>query len=337
MSQHASRRLRDLVAKTRWFTPAFRVFEGVTLAVLGALLPNNPALVGSFLAIMFVFFLFMEVLLYQTEEDIRVSASADAREQAQQQIQAIEDSHRVELTKYRERLRHLRFRSEHYESASVFLVSMLQEFLNRSNIIAVVGADRHPNPTPFYNRGDIRRALHQMCKGFQDYVRIDRWGQELPSESIFFRATFMEVVGEPPKLVYRDWYTPDGREPRSVSAGKTFELGKGVAGKAWERKRPVIEDFVTRGGDPEDAEFTENYPGQRSQYKSMVCVPVVVTLEDAGEHVLGVITVDTNIDGFFGEKGNRDDEQRDGSWIRPYADFIAFVLFSNKMGNKVIA
>lgn len=45
----------------------------------------------------------------------------------------------------------------------------------------------------------------------------------------------------------------------------------------------------------------------------------------SGEYVIGVITVDTNQDGFFGKKSNKADEEKAGRLVRPYADFTAFI------------
>ena len=74
----------------------------------------------------------------------------------------------------------------------------------------------------------------------------------------------------------------------------------------------------------------------------MVCVPVITSsTSGTDEHVIGIITVDTNIDKYFGKKNDRRDEECAGNRIRPYSDYVAFVYslveFSSKIREIVMA
>ena len=125
--------------------------------------------------------------------------------------------------------------------------------------------------------------------------------------------------------VYTNWYTPGNNEPRSKSEGKMFSKGEGVAGLAWKRQRVVIEDKFENG-----IEWKDNYEDQGKLYASMACVPVLTSLlkEGSRDRVLGIITIDTNIEGFFGKKNDKDMEDRISKWITPYGSYIAFVIIT---------
>jgi hypothetical protein len=84
--------------------------------------------------------------------------------------------------------------------------------------------------------------------------------------------------------------------------------------------RPVIEDEFKN-----EREWRDNYSGQGGNYKSMISVPVMRGSRDHAADVIGVITVDTYIDKYFGAKDDRVAEERAGSIIRPYASYIAFL------------
>jgi hypothetical protein len=136
-----------------------------------------------------------------------------------------------------------------------------------------------------------------------------------------FRATYMEVVGpaDNEKLVYFGWHTHDGNKPKSMSRGDFFRKGEGDAGRAWKEGRAVIEDFK------EKRHWKQNYENQSSNYKSMVCVPVVKGFGNDMSEVIGVITVDCLVPGFFGTTDDRPAEDHAASVISPYGTYIAFV------------
>jgi GAF domain-containing protein len=122
------------------------------------------------------------------------------------------------------------------------------------------------------------------------------------------------------RLVYVGWHTQDGLQPNSMVLNKTLAEGQGIAGIAWERKRAQIVD------DPEaDPNWVPHYEGQQKNYKSMVCVPVVRGDPIGRVRVIGVITVDTRIRGYFGTRGSREDEDRAANLIKPYANYIALL------------
>ena len=171
-----------------------------------------------------------------------------------------------------------------------------------------------------------------MCGTF---VANASHGEHMAIPEIMFRATYMEVrKGEETGLFleYIAWCTPDGHAPRSKSENVTYKRGDGVAGEAWKRMRPVIEDEFKQGA---DQNWVDNYPDQGTKYKSMICVPVLRSDLQANVEVLGVVTVDTNIKRYFGQKGNKDDEERGGEKIRPYAEYISFASTISDLGSEI--
>lgn len=178
----------------------------------------------------------------------------------------------------------------------------------------------------------INDMLQEMCVAFRNnYCKL----HEQKSFDVMFRATYMEVHSIPTNgsteiLEYGAWYTPDGSAPRSMSQGVRYQKREGVAGIAWERKQPVIEDRFEDG-----KEWKNNYPKHGARYKSMVCVPVLLGDTGGQDTVIGIVTVDTSIPGFFGSKDSRPDEQAAGAMIQPYATYIAFVSVFDKIANAI--
>jgi len=104
-----------------------------------------------------------------------------------------------------------------------------------------------------------------------------------------------------------------------MSLRTTYRKGEGCAGAAWEKSRSVIEDFKDRH------EWKENYPHQSANYTSMICVPVIMGYGTDPSTVIGVITVDTHVDLYFGKKDDRTQEDKVARLIGPYGTYIAFI------------
>ena len=107
--------------------------------------------------------------------------------------------------------------------------------------------------------------------------------------------------------------------------GTTFIKGEGCAGKAWQRGGTVIERAFQDGH-----EWKDNYPGQAKKYKSMISVPVRRGCGLDADTIIGVITVDTQIPAYFGEKDDHDKEDEASAMMMPYGTYIAFVCALEK-------
>lgn len=173
-------------------------------------------------------------------------------------------------------------------------------------------------------------ALRNMCHAVKESASLER---NVPISDVIVKATFMEIVTAASghqQLEYRAWCTPSDAPPRSASEQKTFEKREGCAGLAWHRQRPVIEHEFT------GEEWTDNYKDQgdiyRTQNMSMISVPVV-RLDD--HTVLGVITVDINLKEFFGQKNQKDAEERAGRWFLPYTTYISFIYAAEQFASTV--
>jgi hypothetical protein len=174
----------------------------------------------------------------------------------------------------------------------------------------------------------INDVLREMCNALKEEASLSK-GASISDLSP--KATFMEVTGPPSveELRYIAWYTPSAAPPLSCSKKVGMRRGVGCAGIAWERGRPVIEDQFRDG-----REWHDSYPGQGALYRdrgmSMVSVPVAAAV-DHEYRVIGVITVDMNVTGFFGSKGSTADEERAGRWLGPYAEYISFVYVLDEL------
>jgi len=165
----------------------------------------------------------------------------------------------------------------------------------------------------------INSALHDLCTSL---TAIAAKKLQVALQEAQFRATFVEVRGEDhtARLEFVGWHTWEDAPPRSMQMRKVFRLGEGCAGLAWHRNRAVIEDEFKDGH-----EWRDNYEGQNKKYKSMISVPVRSGYSDTGEQVIGVVTVDTQLAGYFGKKGDQQAEDRASAMIAPYGTYIAFV------------
>ena len=204
---------------------------------------------------------------------------------------------------------------ETYAAAENFLASRLRLFQTATDpalIPGLIGLNIRKVPM-------INDALTKLCESLS---AIAGKSLQIPLPQAWFRASYMEVqgAGDDEKLVYVGWHTLDGSPPRSMSLNKTYRKGDRCAGIAWKRDRPVIEDAFDDGH-----EWQDNYEGQGKNYKSMISVPVRKGHGNDMGTVIGVITVDTQIDRYFGKKNDRAQEDRIASMIQPYGTYIAFV------------
>ena len=208
-----------------------------------------------------------------------------------------------------------------------FLTSRLQK--TSSTLSALLSHDK-TIVAYFLQRGIrknqiISEVLGDLCDTLRRGLTLE---QMYGVKEIMFRATYMEVGQRNAKAVleYVAWATPDGHPPQSQTLGKVFELGDGIAGRAWELKSPVIvDDFAT------DPDWRDNYEGQRQRYQSMICVPTLSGAPGQRQDVLGVITIDTNVVRYFGERDNRLDQERFGGLVRPFAEYVVFITMLDRI------
>lgn len=292
------RRLQTLV-DTRWPVALFRVANALVLVTLGVMIEHAAiATVVAFFICYAVAFGGAEYALAETSKDIerRLSDSAEQKNTF------------------------LATELETYAAAESFLTDRLRRntgavsILQRGDPELIPAATQSIAKLPAINETlrDLCESLGAICSKNRMISRPEAW----------FRATYMEVQGPPgdQTLAYIGWHTLDGTQPRSMSMNIVYRKGEGCAGLAWERNRPVIEDdFKDRH------EWKENYAKQGTNYKSMVCVPVLKGYgSDMGE-VIGVITVDSHVDHYFGTKDDRAQEDRISRMIRPYGTYISFI------------
>jgi hypothetical protein len=291
-------RLRGLVER-KWPVALFRLLNAIVLLALGTMLEHSSVATAVVAILSYaVTFGVIEYGLAETSKDIE----RRVKEAAQQQNQRLS----MDL--------------ETYAAAELFLSARLRR--NTEVVSILQSGDPELIRIATQSSGklpSINGTLRDLCETLS---AICSKNLMIPRPEAWFRATYMEVQGPPndEKLVYIGWHTLDGSPPRSMSLGVTYRKGEGCAGLAWERNRPVIEDdFRDRH------EWKENYPKQGTYYKSMICAPVLKGYGSDMGSVIGVITVDTHLDRYFGRKDDRAQEDKGASMIRPYGTYIAFI------------
>lgn len=297
-----------------------RLFSSAVLALIGLDIKTNGfTYANSTLFLMYLlFFGFFEMAFFKAAKEIEDEAKAAAREEATELMIKKDEAHKAELNEMSERCKSVIANLEIRNMTLRFLATRQQKTnLGLSNLYASLSSgDLQPLSDTMKKKQIFSETLQVLCDTLYRYS-LAKNGHVLP-EDVIFRSTYMEVQKK--KLVYVAWHTHDGHPPRSYSEGKTFEQGQGIAGMAWDKKRPQIEDQFDHSKG-----WVENYPGQCKKYKSMACVPVFMGNVDDQESVIGVITVDTSKAGFFGTKDDRDSEDWAGEVIKPFADYIAFI------------
>ncbi len=291
------RRVEGLI-ELRWPVAAYRLINALILIGLGVLIERASAATAlvSFLSYGLVSFI-IEYGLAETSTDIERRANEAAA---------------VKMSRLTAEL-------EAYADAEKFLTDRLRRNTGAVSVLrsgdrTLIGAATGSiakQPAINETLEDLCGSLSAICSKTLNIPRHDAW----------FRATYMEVEGpaNDQKLGYFGWYTLDGNYPKSMSKGVKYIKGEGDAGAAWETGRPVIEDFKSR------VQWKENYEHQSANYKSMICVPVVRGYGKEANEVLGVITVDTQVDEYFGKSGDRTQEEKIARLIRPYGTYIAFI------------
>ena len=284
----------------RWPIALFQVLNGVYLFFLGRAYAEkaDPAYIIMAAIIYVIIFAFGQYLLVETPKQIKERADRVA-----QQARAF-------LTK----------QMDIFSTAEKFLISRLRKMIEVLSTLqnAEPGAIRRVTTQNLSKQDLLNAALRDLCNS---QTAIAAKTLQVPLQEALFRATFMEVqgTGSDEKLVYTAWHTWEDLPPQSLKKGITFRKGQGCAGIAWDRNKVVIEDAFKPGH-----EWQNNYEGQNQRYKSMISVPVRKGYGDA-DSIAGVITVDTQLPGYFGKKDDQQEEAKISAMIQPYGTYIAFV------------
>jgi hypothetical protein len=305
-----------------WLSPLVYVIGTVIIAVASWMLSkDNLISVG-------VLILFLYVLLYFILGSLITKSKKDIVKEAKESIEKEFESNKEDLNNK------LRLSNFNYEMSthttgflknrSIRISERLHYARKASSIVEMIEKFNHWDKIKYIND-----ALRKLCFSFVDSTA--QRGNETRAE-IMFRATYLEVSSNNGEkfLKYAAFFTPDGHTPRSMQEGHTYLKRVGCAGNAWDRQRPVIESDFKDG-----SEWIDLYPGQGKLYSSMICVPVFSHDNSENLSVIGIITVDSNLVGFFGEKGNRNDEERAARWVEPYAEYISLIDSINGFISKI--
>lgn len=279
--------------------------------VLGALITNIPSLAAMFAVLIYVtVFLVVEHLFADTSARMRKRVEREVTDGHNAALRAIECKLldvSTELELYWGAQQKISFRIGKTAETIAAIVKMSAEGVSRERS-TLVKKDAIIDEA----LGDLCEVLESTTSKRRGILRPESW----------FRATYMEVrdFHGTERLAFIAYHTPDGAPPTSMSKGITCLRGEGDAGIAWDTRRPVIEDNFQNGHG-----WRDFYPGQGRKYKSMICVPVWRGSRDMAADVIGVITIDTRIPGFFGKKDDQEDEDRFAGIVRPYSSYIAVI------------
>lgn len=294
----------------RWPIAAYRIMNAFILVAIGGMFEHaSHSTLAAVSAIYLVVTVFFEYGLSETSKDIERRANKETEDQN----------------------RRLAAEFDTYAVAENFLTLRLRR--NTGAVAVLRSGDPEAiqyGTSSIAKKTAINETLRDLCESLS--ASCSKY-KMIPRTEAWFRATYMEVQGSQgdERLVYFGWHTRDDNPPRSMSLGTKYQKGEGCAGAAWEKSRPVIEDFKDRH------EWKENYPHQSANYTSMICVPVTRGYGPDPSTVIGVITVDTHVDLYFGDKDDRTQEEKVASLIRPYATYIAFITVVDGAVSDLIA
>lgn len=295
-----------------WLQPIAHIASSVIVAICGWMLSKSDGIVSVAVLLLALYVVIMsvfEIAMAKTRSEVIEEARDAANAETQEQLDEING-----------KLSNTGFDLDISSQSIGFLVRR-----NQKNALRLYGIRDCESIDQVFNRlvnfdrkTEITRSLRSLCHTLLSSSATRGLGTRA---SIMFRSTYMELTTTEDNhkvLSFFAFFTPDSHVPRSMQEQVTYEKRQGCAGLSWDRQRPVIEDSFADG-----KEWVNNYAGQGTLYKSMVCVPVSFSDGDSIGEVKGIITVDTNLEGFFGKKDNRTDEERVARWIRPFSDYIS--------------
>lgn len=297
-----------------WVIPVYRVIYSLLSGLIGVYIALNGF--NAWAAIFIVFYL----IIFGVVEFL-LGKSIDSIKENTRQVTL--SSAKTTFQKYEEEQKELEFKLSLFYKISLFLSGQLQRTIRTLNhLLSAASSGRMPQAEWVVKKKRIvENTLERMCTSF---ISTASKRSNLPEVDVMFRSTCMVLErgqNGHEYLVYYAWHTPGGHQPRSASLNICYRKGEGVAGISWQRERVVIEDAFKHGD-----EWKDNYDFQGELYGSMACIPVFTCTIDGKDNVIGIITIDTNIKGFFGHKNDKIMEDKISNWVRPYADYIAFTM-----------
>lgn len=161
----------------------------------------------------------------------------------------------------------------------------------------------------------INKTLNDLCDMYSSIVD----GQKgLTKAQQAFTSSYSIVKGE--QLIYKGFRTLDGSPPKSMTIGKTYKIGEGLAGLAWQSQLPTVEDNFS-----DSYGFKPNYEGQEKKYQSMISIPVFSNQIKANYSIIGVVTICSYIDDFFGHKVEQNTAREHNEKMKPFIKYLGFI------------
>lgn len=322
VKERALQRVQKIIDRD-WPLPTIRVIASVWLAFIGTVLAGLNFYLVLTIGLLTAFAIALtEYLFIETSGYVRKRAEQKAREEFEGAVKKAKRRARSAEVGRAASAAAEAFLSKQLTKATGLVSSVSQASQREREQAAVRGLKKVES---------INEALGALCNA---HSALASRSLDVEPPDAWFQATYMEVqlVNGVEKLVYVGWHTRGGEQPRSMVEGRTFERGeKKLAVAAWNTKRAAIKNFKLDGGN-----WTDNYQGQSGKYKSMVSVPVLRPEGDAAHHVIGVITVGTPVEDYFGMHDDTDAEERAKEMADPYCTYIAFISVTHHAIKKVL-
>jgi hypothetical protein len=181
---------------------------------------------------------------------------------------------------------------------------------------AVFSTDPPARITYRHRKEIVPRALKRCCQIFELRALCDN---TYLVDGSFFKATLFEIGieeerGEVLRRAY--WHYPPNKSPLTNEIVVKDHSNSAAVRCYRERKIVIVEDVPTEYKKEGARNWEDFRDGQHSEYKSMICVPLmwrirgkdtvktgVVTKEGTEEELrfVGVVTIDTNLERYFKE------------------------------------
>jgi hypothetical protein len=294
---------------------------GVTAALLTGTVISRSVAIGlaiAYVPVLALIFLLNELREESHEEKVRIAQAQlkeaeKARQEAEEAKEALESENRCTnyglientLSEICNALRDRVWESDAFNSALETLVNDATKE-NRSltceEIDSFLESTAHSEVNIAYKL--LTRAMEQMCRIFAtDTYAADRTKYALS----IFKATIFEVREDEKgnvKLHRGPYYYPPGQSPKTEIIDP-IERPRTAAALAFSNQETiVIEDIEKEMMKPKNQTRWEDlYTGQHLDYKSMVTTYIAKgDPHTAARQILGVLTIDTNREGYFREE-----------------------------------
>lgn len=283
-------KLADLAKRVAWrfVAAAITTLGGVLLAELYSA-TNVPGYVAQLATAVYVVALFV-VVLQREAQRIRVEETKSELEEAEQKL---EDARRVSHSYL--------FRKTSGDLSNV-LLEMLT-WVREANAKIAVAQKSDPEEVAAVVREALRNwdkgslvgdVLGSICLGFEADQGPD-------NENAYVKATIFEATShaEGAGRLERKYYKyPPAIFPETKEFVEPADAHS-AAIRCWRLSQMEVLESVAKECDLGER-WKEMQPGQHTRYGSMVCYPLIVgkpRTPDAQN--LGVLTVDTSVDGYF--------------------------------------